>query len=493
MANHIMSSSRSEGLSTSEMLEAVLKKLHEIASAATGGSFVFRGEPRCYSEVSSSLYREYETMLETFGDDGFDIRNVQDEILVEASNYASDLSRQDLLSQLQHYGHPTNLIDFTTDYLVALFLACDGESREHGRLILLDTDTTPVFRLQSPVNRIKAQKSVFISPPSGVIAPDQIIHIPRELKLPMLGYLRSLHEISTQTIYDDIHGFIRNAKTHRSAYMEFHIGGLHLDQGSLDEALEHYNRSIEFDGGQKASFGNRGVTFMRMERYSEAIRDFSEVISRDNRDARAYQERGQAYLKSGQPELAEQDYNEAIRLDNQLEDAYVGRAACRVDTGNHDGAIKDLDRAIELNPASSDAYSGRGAALGAAGEYQSALQDLDVAIEMDASNSTPHMVRTFVYFDLEEYVAAISNLDQYLAKGGEDPSAAHFRRGLALIALGRFDEARLDLQIAVESDSSVASRVIAGIGDTADGSETLMVQEEIPADVLEMLKLSEGH
>ena len=93
------------------MLTVVLDKLGEIARAASAGSFVFRGEPKYYPEISSSLYREYKTLLEPFGVDGFDIRHVQEEIIGEAARYAGGLTPLDLLSQLQHYGHPTNLID----------------------------------------------------------------------------------------------------------------------------------------------------------------------------------------------------------------------------------------------------------------------------------------------------------------------------------------------------------------------------------------------
>ena len=52
---------------TSDVLTLVLDKLGEIARAASSGSFVFRGEPKWYLEISSSLYREYKTLLEPFG------------------------------------------------------------------------------------------------------------------------------------------------------------------------------------------------------------------------------------------------------------------------------------------------------------------------------------------------------------------------------------------------------------------------------------------
>ena len=139
-------------------LAAVLEKLGEIAKATNVGSFVFRGEPKCHEDISSSLYRRYKVSFGEFGVEGFDIREVQNEILVDAARYAGELTPPDLLSQLQHYGYPTNLIDFTTDYLIALFFACDSEPYDNGRIILLNSKTAPIFRMQSPANRIKAQK-----------------------------------------------------------------------------------------------------------------------------------------------------------------------------------------------------------------------------------------------------------------------------------------------------------------------------------------------
>ena len=342
--------------SDTDTLPSVIDKLGGIARAASGGSFVFRDEPKYYPEISSSLYREYRTMLIPLGDDGFDIRHVEGEILTAAARYVDDLTPEDLLSQLQHYGYPTNLVDFTADYLNALFFACPSEPKNDGRVILLNTDTNLLLRMRAPANRIKAQKSVFVSPPTGVVNPGHIICFPSALKLPMLEYLSSYHDISAQTIHDDIQGFIKNAEIHRSAYAEFHMGGLHLSQGHFEEALRHYNRSIELNSYQQASFANRAVTFIKMKKYGDGIQDFSRVITLDRHDARAYQERERAYWDSGQPELGEQDYSEAIRLDERLEGAYIGRSACRVNRRDIDGAMQDLNFVIDVNPKSSAAY-----------------------------------------------------------------------------------------------------------------------------------------
>ena len=474
--------------SVKDTLTAVLDKLGDIAKAASNGSFVFRGEPKWYREISSRLYREYKASLEPFGVDGFDIRNVQDEIIGNAARYAGDLAPQDLLSQLQHYGYPTNLIDFTTDYLIALFFACASESANDGRVILLSTETNLLIRMRSPANRIKAQKSVFVDPPSGVVSPNHIVCIERALKLPILRYLSFYHDISAQSIYDDIHGFIKNATIHRSAYAEFHIAGLYLNQGNLEEALKHYNRSIELNSYDTNSLVNRAATFVRMGKDDEAIRDLSRVITLDHQDARAYRDRGRLYLDKGQFELAEKDYSEAIRLDERMDDAYMERARCRAERGDFDGAVQDLNVAIDLNPENSAAYSGRGASLAATGSSQSALLDLCAAIEMDPNNAAAYMARALLNFNIGEFRGAVEDLGTYLSVGGDDPPAAHFRRGIALIALGNFEEARGELEIALGQDQFVAKRVVASVSDVVDGSESLVLQDEVPNDLREMLK-----
>ena len=78
-------------------------------------------------------------------------------------------------------------------------------------------------------------------------------------------------------------------------------------------------------------------------------------------------------------------------------------------------------------------------------------------------------------------------MGRYLDVGGDDPASAHFHRGIALIALGNFDEARGELETALGQDPVVAKRVIKSVSDVVDGSESLVLQDEVPDDLKEML------
>ena len=122
----------------------------------TERKFIYRGEPECYPEVSSSLWRKYtechyDKAYHSYDD--FDIESVQKEIVAATKEHIPTLANNrvtipissiqtdhksrvtvaqsagvtwrmleeqrdfEILTDIQHYGGETNLIDFTHDYL----------------------------------------------------------------------------------------------------------------------------------------------------------------------------------------------------------------------------------------------------------------------------------------------------------------------------------------------------------------------------------------
>ena len=156
-----------------DRLSKVLEIIREIAEKSASADYIYRGERKHYGKVSSNLYREYVDKIEA---EHFDIEIVQKEILDKAKQYTQETDVE-ILAELQHYGGKTNLIDFTTDYNIALFFACDGSYNEDGRVIFKGIEAIEelVKRPRSPENRVIAQKSVFVQPPQGFIEPDDVI------------------------------------------------------------------------------------------------------------------------------------------------------------------------------------------------------------------------------------------------------------------------------------------------------------------------------
>ena len=137
------------------------------------------GEPKHYEKVSSSLWRE---CRKEFKSEDFDIETIQKEMLEISKDYTHEKDEFEILTELQHFGGYTNLIDFTTDSHIALFFACESSLNKPGRIILLERTEKinkkyQIEKPRNPQNRIIAQKSIFVRPPKGFIEPEQFTEI----------------------------------------------------------------------------------------------------------------------------------------------------------------------------------------------------------------------------------------------------------------------------------------------------------------------------
>lgn len=181
-----------------------------------------------YGKVSSNLYRVFLDDKEIdVEEEQFDIEIVQTEMLDTAKLFTRKTTSEiEDLAEIQHYGGKTNLIDFSEDYLIALFMACIRSLGKDGRVIIQRKELVDSYikNPYEPMNRVIAQKSVFVRHPNGFIQPnnDDVINIPAFLKIPLQEYLKSAHGIYTESVYNDVHGFIlhQNLKleTYRMTY-----------------------------------------------------------------------------------------------------------------------------------------------------------------------------------------------------------------------------------------------------------------------------------
>ena len=399
----------------------VLEKITEIANASADGDYIYRGEPECYEKISSNLYREYEDDIET---EHFDIKVVQDELLKEAREYTThEMDNLEILTELQHHGGKTNLIDFTTDYLVALFFACDGNRDEPGRVILLEKESEAYKVVKPPrtVARVGGQKSIFVQATKGVVAPDIMVCIPANLKEDMLDYLQKHHDISTKTIYNDLHGYIENRRIHKSAYTEFYKGATCQDRGDstrdpaekqdwYNKAVEHYTEAIALNPKLIQAYNNRGNVYRSKGKFDTAIQDYNTAIALNPEFAGAYHNRGAAYGKKGELDSAIQNYNTAIALNPELADTYSNRGYTYLEIGNLEKAVQDYNRAIALNSNDAETYNNRGAAYYRKGEFDTAIQDYNTTIDLNPEFADAYYNRGEVWLHLREWEKARADL-----------------------------------------------------------------------------------
>lgn len=330
----------------SDDLGEVLEVITNLARRAAAGDYIFRGEPQCYPEVSSSLYRELPATLRG------QVEAVQEVRLLEARQFTAEPDDFEILTELQHYGGKTNLIDFTADYLIALFFACDGNPSQDGRVLLLERAAIEnhIYDPNRPANRAIAQKSIFVRPPDGFIEPELVVEvvIPAQRKAPLLRYLRQGHGIAAETIYNDLHGYIRYAAIHQEAYAAFSAGQSCLDRADYPGAIEH----------------------------------FSQALALNPQLVEAYNSRGMAYSYIGEADLAIADFDQALALDPDYAVGYCNRGSIYRLKGERDRAIQDFTNAIDLNPDYADAYGNRGEAWLHLSEWEQARADLVTARDL---------------------------------------------------------------------------------------------------------------
>ena len=421
---------------TVDIQRKVRSIISEIEEKSADGDYIYRGEPKThkkppyYGKVSSSLWRELRLELEHFN-----IRLIEQEMLKTAKkhtghpqqNLVADLptvwgisrgkglvsvdlasvgekypseTEFELLTEIQHYGGKTNLIDFTTDYLIALFFACDGRHDKDGRVILQEIEEIKdmINRPRNPQHRVIAQKSVFVHPAEGFIEPDEkyIVIISANLKQPLLEHLRKYHSVSTETIYNDTYGFIRNQSIHRNAYTEFYRGYACQQRGEeatasekkqkwYEEAVKHHTQAIELNPNLAEAYHNRGAAHEQRSDYQSAIIDFDKAIELDSNYGYSYSARGYVHGRRGDYELAIKDCNRGIELDSKNSFTYSARGEVYYGMGDYERAIEDYTKAIDLNPDDAETYYNRGRAQLRLEEWEKAKSDLTTAKKKGAN------------------------------------------------------------------------------------------------------------
>ena len=229
------------------------------------GHLIFRGEPKCYPEVRSSLLRKLGGGFSEAGVDSncaFSSKTSDCLMAQEADPYFGGglvMGEEfEALAVLQHYGAPTSLIDFSEDWRVAMYFACERYAEKCGRIVFFSSrDAEQEYRLSvrrpkahqhdqsgRSVGREMDQKSVLVSAESGEFAPhsSHVQTIPHKYKPHLLAWLRS-QGISRESVYRDVHGYVSLLKDDES-WESLHVARILMERCQFQAAEKTLNRLI---------------------------------------------------------------------------------------------------------------------------------------------------------------------------------------------------------------------------------------------------------
>ena len=391
-----------------ERIQGVMGKVVRKASEREG-TCVYRGEPECYRVVSSRLYRE----CSDSANEAFDVGQVEQEMAENARRYTTGADDDSILTEIQHFGGATNLIDFTDDYLVALFFASVEGDRKDGRVVLHWPESDTVVRPKQTINRVVSQKSVFVRPRRGFIVPDardETVVVPGDLKASLLSFLERFHGISEKTVYNDIHGFIRHQTPSRCRYAQAFRASLARPQRgtvrNLRRCLEardidielasmrhaYHQKGMVYKDGKTSEFWISELHIMPVGptivhhfelKAKEVVDLFTYLIEKKQVAkgvAKSYCQRGEAHLYQGSTDLAMRDFDAALDRDAKMSEAYHGRGNAYRQQGSADRAMADWEEALLLKLDLPAALIDRGNAYREGGALEEAMRDFDAAI-----------------------------------------------------------------------------------------------------------------
>ncbi len=92
-------------------------------------------------------------------------------------------------------------------------------------------------------------------------------------------------------------------------------------KGDFDSALNDYNKAIELNPKDAATYFNRGRAYSNKKSYDLAVLDFDKTIELNPQDSSAYFNRAEIHERKGKTEQAAADYQKAVEFDATNESA----------------------------------------------------------------------------------------------------------------------------------------------------------------------------
>ena len=285
----------------------VSKYIEEIAGKTSKDKrYIYRGQSEDYpgGVVSTASRRLKKSGLNLSEEEYFEYHA---NLIKDAKSYRygqdSQLSDTGLLIDLQHYGAATGLIDFSEDFLIALWFACNNTSKD-GKVFFLDVWTGDFKHLEAKedlfvqndkeneqyylhtnfkgTTRIFAQKGVFIFGHKKIDDIESII-IKKSDKESIRQELKQYFSIEEKTLFQDIHGFAQVNNTE-------HKYGTKTASDYFQEAFEEkdskkqillYQRAIGMKLDFHHAYYNMGVAYDELKEYQKAIGAYTKAIKNE--------------------------------------------------------------------------------------------------------------------------------------------------------------------------------------------------------------------
>ncbi|MCL2117039.1 MAG: tetratricopeptide repeat protein [Planctomycetaceae bacterium] len=226
-----------------------------------------------------------------------------------------------------------------------------------------------------------------------------------------------------------------------------------ISEGEYEEAVTVFDQVIDMEPVCAEAYSQRGYAKFHLDRHDESLDDLNRAIeiSPDSVDAFAF--RARTHWATGGYQQAMEDVTHALELDPDNEHALHVRAFVHVELDNYREAISDFDRILELSPDDLHARFMRGWAKQSLGQPEEALADNDLLLEADPYEAKYLVQRSVLCSTLERYEDALACAEAAHREHYDGKRPTQYYMGMALLQLGRYDEALVRFR-EIEDDQS---------------------------------------
>jgi tetratricopeptide (TPR) repeat protein len=161
--------------------------------------------------------------------------------------------------------------------------------------------------------------------------------------------------------------------------------------------------------------------------------------------------RGVIAHKEGRWGASIQYFSKAVSLDQNLVDGWVSMGEVLLSNGKLTGADESFSRALQIEEDNPRAWLGKAKVMKQMGRWGAAIQCLDRYNSLAPSDKSSWLLKADTLLDKEKWERAIEAYDKYLELN-QDDSYALGKKGIALNAIGRVEDARECFEESVRLD-----------------------------------------
>jgi tetratricopeptide (TPR) repeat protein len=173
------------------------------------------------------------------------------------------------------------------------------------------------------------------------------------------------------------------------------MGVVYTNQEKYDKAIEAFQKALEVNPKKDGAYTNMGIVYGQQEAYDKAIEAYQKALKINPKQDAAYYNMGIAYGKQEAYDKEIEAYQKALKINPKQDAAYINMGIAYSNQEKYDKAIEAFQKALKINPKQDAAYINMGVAYSKQEKYDKEIEAYQKALEINPK-------RTSVYTNLFE-------------------------------------------------------------------------------------------